>query len=429
MSVTENGLGTRLRRPATIGGVAPWAVVAPPLRRWWWVAPLAIYAVTRIINAVMMVAASAHQMPIEQFRSSGGNYFTTGAGTAPGGYLSIATNWDAQWYWEIAANGYPHELPTNHSGDIGANPWAFYPMYPMTVRLVMWLTGATFPVAAVAVSLLCGAIGMLILYRIVARRHGALGGNLAVLSVSTFICAPVFQIGYSEGLAFMLALAVLLSILRRRYVWSAALILLLGLTRGVAAALVLALLLYLVHLWRRHQLSKRDGIALFLLACWSLAVGAAWAVAVGWVTGTPNAYRLTQQAWMHNVDVLPVLAFVRHNADVPGGYLGATVIALVWTALLVWLVTWRQDEPLLKAWSASYVLYLLALLDWAWSNVRYFLLTPPVLWPLLGPLNVGTDDRRQRIVVAGALGIVGLGLQWWWIRYCLVVSPELAQVP
>ena len=105
------------------------------------------------------------------------------------------------------------------------------------------------------------------------------------------------------------------------------------------------------------------------------------------------------------------------------------MVALAWAGMLLCLVTWKQQEPFLKIWSASYVIYLLGLLDWAWSNVRYFILTPPVLWPLLAPGVAGVDDRRQRVVVAGALAAVGVALQWWWIRYCVVVSPELVQVP
>jgi len=83
---------------------------------------------------------------------------------------------------------------------------------------------------------------------------------------------------------------------------------------------------------------------------------------------------------------------------------------------------------MLRMWAIAYVVYVLAVVDWNWSAVRYYLLAVPILWPLVQPID-GEKSPRQRIVVASVLAAFGLVMQWWWIRYCVVVSPELVQVP
>ena len=399
-----------------------------PLPGRWWLWPLVIYLGTRLVNAVMIVIASNSSITLEEFVGSGHLHFGTDAGTAPPGYLTTVTRWDGQWYWEIAARGYPSELPTDASGNVEQNPWAFFPLYPYVVRGVMFVTRLDFPLASVAVSLVAGAVAMLLLYRLVARRHGPVGGIIAVLAMSTFICAPVMQISYTEGLALALVLAVITCVTRQRYWWAALALLFLGLTRGVAVAFAPALVVYAFLLWRQGSLSRRRTVALGLLAVWSGLVGVIWPVIVGVSTGMPRAYLLTQQAWNPELTSTPIARFLERNSDMPGGVTTAAVVAAVWAVLLIWLFTLGQQEPMLRAWTIAYIVYVLAVVDWNWSAVRYYLLAIPVFWPLVRA-GVPEDRPRQRVLVAVVFALVGVAAQWWWIRYCLVISRELVQVP
>lgn len=394
----------------------------------WWLWPLAIYLTTRLINVAMIAIASNSSLTLEEFVGLGGRHFGTDAGTAPPGYLTAVTRWDGQWYWEIAAHGYPSELPTDASGNVEQNPWAFFPLYPFVVRGVMFVTRLDFPIASVAVSLTAGAVAMLLLYRLVARRHGRLGGIIAVLAMSTFICAPVMQISYTEGLALTFVLTVITCVTRERFWWAALALLLLGLTRGVAVAFAPALVLYAYLLWRQGALSRRRALPLALLAVWAGLVGVIWPIIVGFVTGEPRAYFLTQQAWNPELRATPIARFLERNSDVPGGFVTAAVIAALWALLLLWLFTVGQQEPMLRAWTIAYIVYVLAVVDWNWSAVRYYLLAIPVFWPLVRA-GVPEDRPRQRIAVAIAFAVIGVAAQWWWIRYCLIVSRELVQVP
>ncbi|KRF45524.1 hypothetical protein ASH01_06775 [Terrabacter sp. Soil811] len=422
LPVSGGGPQTERERLAKVAPVAS----ADAFAGRWWIWPLAIYAVNRIINGIMIAVASSSSISLEDFVGMGGRHYGTDAGTAPPGYLTSATRWDGQWYWEIAAHGYPSDLPTDAAGNVQQNPWAFFPLYPSVIRGVMFVTRLDFPVASVAVSLIAGAVAMLLLYRLVVRHSDHLGACLAVLGVSTFTVSPVFQIAYTEGLALALILAVLLSVSREKWLPAALLLPLLSLTRGVVGAMAALFAVLIAVTWLKDRRFTTNLVPLFVLTFWSALLTFVWPVTAAIVTGRPNAYVETQRSWFSEVTTIPVIRFIARNAPSMGSELTAWVVALTWTVLLIWVVTLRQPNLLLRTWSAIYVVYLLAVTDWNWSNVRYFILALPVLWPLTRP-DSGT--ARQRVTVGAILAIIGIASQWWYIRYCITISPQLVQVP
>src|SRR5688500_4100225 len=68
--------------------------------------------------------------------------------------VDLALSWDAQWYRRIAEDGYPDELPVGPDGRVQQNPWAFYPLFPLAVRLVTGATGLGFGTVAPLLALL-----------------------------------------------------------------------------------------------------------------------------------------------------------------------------------------------------------------------------------------------------------------------------------
>jgi hypothetical protein len=430
MQLVSAILGTRHQdRDATSDTRLPPWIPRRELPRRWWIAPLVVFLTARVFNTVMMAVASEAQMTWSQFLAMGLSYHVAADAPAPAGILGIATNWDGQWYWDIATRGYPTTLPRDASGTVSFNAWAFYPLYPLTVRGVMRLTGLGFPASAMTTSITFGALATVLVHRLVARRQGQRAGLAAAIGVNTFICAPVLQIAYTEAMALFLILTILYLVLTRRYGWAAAAVLPLALSRGIIAPLAPALLIYALLLWRRSWGNRRDYLSLVLLSGWAGALSFAWIFIAGSATGVPDAYRETQRAWNPSVDVPAVVRFVRESSDIPGGVVTATLVTLVFCATLVAIFTWRQHEPLLGLWTASYVLYLLALVDWNPSTIRYYLLALPVFWPVVN--GVARDPKNARSAWAAVMVLAGTGLvlQWWWIRYTLVLSPELVQVP
>ena len=121
--------------------------------------PLAIFALTRAADAVMILVIARDQIPAAAL--SGDLPLPTLVD--PHSYFHVIANWDGQWYRLIASHGYPSRLPTQ-DGAVQQNAWAFYPGFPVLTRLVM-LTGASFGLAASVVSLSCGAAAMCVLDR------------------------------------------------------------------------------------------------------------------------------------------------------------------------------------------------------------------------------------------------------------------------
>ena len=96
----------------------------------------------------------------------------------------------------------------------------------------------------------------MVIWRLFSVRPGH--DRLAVLAVA-FWCllpsAPVLQVAYTEALAALLLSGTLLLLVRRHYLWAVPVVLLLGLTRAVAATLVLVVL---CHGWLRWRARASD---------------------------------------------------------------------------------------------------------------------------------------------------------------------------
>ena len=135
------------RRPAGLSRVSVAASSTPigPSRRrqpFWrrfpvWF-PFAVFAVSRLVVWVAATYLSRYQIPLPIGTANIRIFYPT---PADPGYNAVMTGWDGQWYRVIADTGYPAALPRVGSGGIDMNPWAFFPVFPMTVGLVMKVTG------------------------------------------------------------------------------------------------------------------------------------------------------------------------------------------------------------------------------------------------------------------------------------------------
>ena len=161
--------------------------------------PLAVYAVTRLIDAVYFAIMQRSQIPMVPGNGAARVIFPTPA--APG-YWPLMANWDGQWYHEIAELGYPDPIPTDPvTGKVVQNPWAFYPMFPMLSRLVMRATGANFYVAGALLSTVVGAIAVVLMFRLVDRAAGRWSAIVATVATSTWVAASPMP-----GAAYMVSL-------------------------------------------------------------------------------------------------------------------------------------------------------------------------------------------------------------------------------
>ncbi|MGW7005266.1 hypothetical protein ACWGCW_21275 [Streptomyces sp. NPDC054933] len=216
--------------------------------------------------------------------------------TRPDWLHAALTPWDNQWYVSIAEQGYPHSFSYDANGQLTGNTLAFFPLYPLLIKVVGTLTGLGGQSASIAVTWLASAGAAVAVYRLGLRLYGARAALCLVLLVFTQPMAITLWIGYSESLFLLLAACCLLAAHRRAWLTAGGLAFLAGLTRstGVAVALALAVAA-LPPMWRARRIDWRAlaGVAVGLLG---VPLYMAW---VGLRLGRLDAWLTIQRAGWH----------------------------------------------------------------------------------------------------------------------------------
>lgn len=136
----------------------------------------------------------------------------------PFGPLEMWLQWDAAWYLSIAQDGY--SASTAWEGPIeGQSNLAFFPLYPLLVRLFGALMPS--PLAGVLLSSACLLGASLFLHRLAAPRLGERGADFAVLSLNAFPGSFVYSSVMTEGLFLLLTTACVYFATRRAYAGAA----------------------------------------------------------------------------------------------------------------------------------------------------------------------------------------------------------------
>jgi hypothetical protein len=378
----------------------------------WWLVPLAIFAATRLVD-VFVIAHAAHAQVVMD--GSHGIHVEQLKAADPG-YWAALTNWDGQWYETIARHGYPHALPA--SGPVPQTAWAFFPLYPALVRIVMVLTPLGFAPAASLVSMTFAALGLALIYRLAAGRAGTYAAAITVLGLCVFPSAPILQAAYTEGLALFGIAVLLWGLSRRQYGVVLVALLLLALTRPIVIAAAPVIVLHGWRHWRDSTPRQRWTIGGLAAAAVGLVL--LWPVVAGVVTGRSDAYFATQRAWGNELSL-------------QGSYLGwffggsdheaATKAVLALLVLLVTVAvpagrTWPLEQRL---WALVYGLYLALTLRPTSSIERYALLVavPWLPLPALAPAGSGRWVRALVLVVVAA---VGIRMQIGWVGHYLIPS-------
>jgi hypothetical protein len=247
--------------------------------------------------------------------------------------------WDGGHYLTIALNGYTFY-------DVEWPNIAFFPLYPLLIRLFLPVTAGDAGVAALLVSHLALFCALLLLYDLLARDFNSAIAYRTLILVLVFPTSLFFVAAYSESLAFALSVAVLWAVRRQRWWLAGVAGFFLTLTRlpGVMVAPLIALTYLQHHNWRWHALHADIlavllpplGLALFMLYQWL-------------EFGTPVAFMLAQRNWDSHVSppwVIPQNLFMWiRDAVSPRPML--IFQAIVWASFigLTLLAFWRLPLP------------------------------------------------------------------------------------
>lgn len=376
--------------------------------RWpWWVQVGGLFLGARLVSAWIFTAAARHQGVNPWF-------------PAKPDYWAFVNIWDARWYGEVVANGYPQVLPTDGAGNVQENAWAFYALFPMLGRVLAGLTGMPPALALTLIAMAAGLGAALVVYRLFRLKvtHGtALWGTVFF---ATFPVSAVLQVPYAESLNLLLLAGALLLVVQRRYLWAMPVVVLMCLSRptGVPFAAMLGLLM-LYRLWQRRTAGQHSNFELWSLAGLTAVSGLAallWP-AIAWaVTGDVQAYTKTETVWRGH-DLVPFKPWFDTGVLLFGPTLGV-LAPFVFVALFIWFMASRPVAALgteLRLWCSCYMGYLLVFLHPQTSTFRMLL----PLFPLALSAALVSRSRAYRSTVV----LMFLLLQIVWIVWLWAWAP------
>jgi hypothetical protein len=197
------------------------------------------------------------------------------AGIAGGTWAAPASRWDAVWYLLVARDGY----------DDGPKA-AFFPLYPLLVRL-----GGGSVAVAIAISAVAFLLALVALHALTELELGGEAARLTVLALAFSPMALFLSAVYAESLFLALTVGAVLAARCERWAWAGVLGALAALTRSTGVLIVVALVLLW---WSRPRRRPGELAWLALVPAGLVAFPAGLAVAgLDW-----QAPFAAQRVWM-----------------------------------------------------------------------------------------------------------------------------------
>lgn len=375
----------------------------------WWIQVILVYGAARLYSTIVLTAAARGQIA------------SPWANGSPG-YLEFINFWDSGWYARIYDGGYPAELPRGGDGTVLENQWAFYPLFPASVRLLSALTGTGWDVGAPLLATGYGFGAALIIYRIFLLRSHHTDALWAVGLIAFLPVSPILQIPYAESLHLMLLALALYLVIAGRYLSAVPVVVLMCLARpaGVPFAAMLGLLLLLALAARGDEgengpVSARRLLRLTLLTGVAGVAALAWPALAWLTTGVPDAYVRTETVWRGS-ELTLFLPWLRAASELLGPVLGPIALAVMVAAIAGLLLSpaGRRLGLPLQLWCAAYLLYLAAFWNPQTSTFRIVL----PLFPLaLAAVLISRSRAYRWLAVASCacLQIVWVNWLWAWV--------------
>ena len=333
----------------------------------------------------------------------------------PAGLRSNLLIWDGGWFQRVA-EGYPSGYTYGTDGTLQGNELAFFPLYPMLIRLLSTL-GLHPGTAALTVSWLASIGAAVALHLLGTSLYGRRAGWALVAICCTAPMSVVLSMAYSESL--FLALVAGMFVAAHRQVWWAAGLLGLGaaLTRPTGAAAAVALAVAAVLAVRRHPERKWQPLAAAAVALAGVPAYLGW---VAWRVGDLDAwFRIQTAGWGTSFDFgASTVDFLGRTLTVGEGWVPMSV-ALILLAALAAAGVALAGRPWLPLAVSGLVAMVLAYGQAGFYHSKPRLLLP-VLLTLL-PSVVAAARARPRVAVLAIAAWAAFGL--WYGAYLVAVWP------
>jgi hypothetical protein len=197
--------------------------------------------------------------------------------------VAPGARWDSYWYLDIAQHGYQGS----------PNRPAFFPLYPMSIKAIAWVTGEPLLVGLL-LSFICFLVALAALHRLAVIELGPDGARWAVWTLVLFPGSLWFSAVYSESLFLMVSVGAVLCARRGRYAWAGVLGALGAATRSAGLILMLPLALLWWDAYRAGRTRNPLGAGWVLLVPLGLVAYSAYLAADG---GSWHAPFAAQDVW------------------------------------------------------------------------------------------------------------------------------------
>ncbi|MCL6589259.1 MAG: hypothetical protein K6U80_04820 [Firmicutes bacterium] len=307
--------------------------------------------------------------------------------------LQSLANWDGEWYLKIATKGYDLQSA------------AFFPLYPLTIRLLHTL-GINLTIAALLAANLALFGAAIVFYRLMKLDYPEDICRNAVWYLMLFPTSLYFSASYTESLFLFLVLTAFYNARRERWLLAGLAGLLAALTRNWGVFLLIPLFYeYLDRIQFNLRLVKVKALWLLLIPT-GLAGFMAY---LYWRLGDPLAFVTAQSYWKRSF-TFPWQAFAIAVQNVRNdSHFGANLLDLIFSSAGLGLIILgiRKIRISYQIYAAIGILIpLLAAAPWAGllSMPRFLI----VLFPVLTTLAVIIRDQETKTgmiaVFAGFLG-------------------------
>jgi hypothetical protein len=301
----------------------------------------------------------------------------------------LAERGDGGWYLTIARQGY-EQMPFT----VGYHNWAFFPLYPLTVRAASYLTGG-YEVTGMMLSSLFFFIALVLLHKLVLEYgHDESTAERTIFYLAIFPTSYFFSLPLTESLFLLLTVSSFYEARRER--WTSA-----GIFAAMAAATrFIGILMFptlILLCWQRYRARPRINALGILLAPVGLF---AYMIFLHRITGNAFAFKDVLVAWGRKSGFFlkPLYDYISNPAVVAPGTGGGNFYLLHFAAALMVLVC---GYKLVRRRDWSLAFYTLGSIFVALSSQNMVSLTRyvMVIFPVFITLGEAGEARRVDITI------------------------------
>lgn len=280
-------------------------------------------------------------------------------GNKEGNFFQVLNIWDAAWYNELIAKGYDLTPKGNIKGD--AANWAFFPLYPLIVRLIYNICKKDIATLGSIISTIFFMCALIVGYLyIVETRKNKKVGIIYILIMCFGVYSFYFSMLYTEALYIFLLTLALYFLHKDKYILLGITGALLSATRNMGVMIVFAVL---VHYTMKYINNKNKSIAGYFIDAFKnskLIFGTIlipsglflYMTYLEKLTGDPLAFAHIQVAW-ERTNSNPIIRMIKEilysllNRNKAGLYLS------IWAAagflLAIYLIIEKRYEEAILA--------------------------------------------------------------------------------